>query len=480
MIKRLLTAVLVVAGLLASDALAGNTNKYPRTFSYGGMRSNGWPLIKYVNPNNVPYPPVDSALDYSAIKAIARYQMISLDMAPIIPWRPDIIPAIKSYNPRIIILAYVLANHYSTGPTADSTVDFLNQINSAIRSNSGILYDTNGNQWLDNYTVNWAKRAVVDTMVSIWKSRILTNENISGLMIDCIAPAGISWTTPYFGRNLDLNRAGYATNAQFDSAWSANTTRAINNLRTSYPTKIFIFNAGTYTQPADTALTGRMWENFPYLELGGNYGGSITAKWDTVMSHYTYERGNYSIIKGEHSQVSGSLTRSSVYGQEAMRQARYVLGSAAMGSGWGTYGNDRNLPYTPPSYPTWWYDEYSVKRTPGTTASIADTAGRYVGWLGTPSGSPIKITSGTGSGCYVRLFKYGRVVVNPKSDTLTYRSGLTTLKKITGVMDPTTNNGQIGTAFKMPAYSALFLLNTNASPQKTSKSFLDILIGVFR
>lgn len=476
MLKRLVLSLLVAAGLMASSASA---DSYPRPFTYGGMRSNGWPLIKYVNPANAPYPPVDSALDNNAIAAIARYPLIVLDMTPVIPWRQDILTAIKTKNPKTKIIAYVLANHWYAGPTADSTVDLLNKINSAIRVNNGFLYGTDNLPWIDNYTVNWARRPVVEAMVNIWKNDVLSNTAISGIFLDCFSSGGISWTSPYFSRVLNYSLAGYASAAQFDSAWVVNSTWAVNELKAAYPSKIIILNVGRYIQPSEINLMGRMWENFPYLELGGNYGGSIQAKWDTVLTHYKYENAKYSVFKAELSQFGGTLNRSSVYGQTAMQKARYLLGSAALGSGWATFGNERSLPYTPPAYPTWWYDEYSVRVRPNNTACPADTTGKYTGWLGAPRGAASKITGGTGNGAWVRIFDNGRVVVNPKSDTLTYKSTVV-LKKITGVMDPTFNNGQRGTAFFIPAYSAVFLINTTGQLSATAHRFLDTLFGVIK
>lgn len=479
MLKRLVLSLLVAAGLMASSA---NADPYPRPFVYGGMRSNGWPLIKYVNPAAAPYPPVDSLLDYDVITAVARYPLIIMDMTPVVPWRQDILNAIRLKNKSAKIIAYQLANHWYAGPIADSTVDLLNQINSAIRVNNGFLYGTDNLPWIDNCTVNWARRPVVDAMVEIWKNRVLSNPNVDGIFLDCFAPDGISWTSPYFGRVLNYSLAGYASAAQFDSAWKANSIRALADIKAAYPSKIVMTNSGTYIQPSDSLFNGRMWENWPNLELGGNYGGSATAKWDTVMSHYTYEKSKYATFKAENSQFGGTYATSSVYGTTAMNSARYILGSAAMGNGWATICSERSLPYnTVPSYPTWWYDEYSVTRSWGNAAAYADTTGKHTGWLGEPIAAPSRINTGTGTGAYVRVFQYGRVVVNPKSDTLTYKSS-PILKKITGVRDPSVNNGQVGTAFKMQPYSALFLLNTSVQPEPAippKKSWLRRLLGAF-
>lgn len=487
MFKKLLGGLLILAGLLAGEATAQSTvgeyNTYPRPFTYGGVRSNGWPLIKYVNPAAAPYPPVDSALDMNAIRAIARYPLIAMDMCPIIPWRQDILVEIKKANPSTKIVAYVLAGHYYIGPTADPNVDYLAQVNAAIAATNGILYDTTGVQWLDNYSVNWANKPTADTLLSIWKSRVLPNTKLDGMFLDCIYPSGIGWTTPYGARVLDISRAGYTTKAKFDSAWAANTNRVIGYLKNNYPNKIFILNPGRYISPVDSSAErnrmGRMVEGYPYQELGGNSGASESAKWDTVRAHNVYERAAYSIYKGEHSQISGTLALNSVYGAASMKKARFILGSAALGAGWGHWGNNRELPYTAPAYPTWWFDEYSVAVSDSSQNSVADTTGKNTGWLGMPKDNAVKITSGLGTGLHYRVFENGTVVVNPTTDTLTFVT-TTRHKRITGVRDVTVNSGgAANTAFKVNGSDALFLVRVYTPLSNRKRSFISRLLRGF-
>jgi hypothetical protein len=69
------------------------------------------------------------------------------------------------------------------------------------------------------------------------------------------------------------------------------------------------------------------------------------------------------------------------YTAMSAREVRFVLGSAALGEGFGIYA-PANLDISSYPYHTWWYDEYAVDlKTGRSTSGLINT-----GWLGAPVG----------------------------------------------------------------------------------------------
>src|SRR5262249_9331380 len=87
-------ALVVTAGLPARAA----PRSYPRLALYGSILGNGYPYLK-----------ADGSLDTLEIGRAARFSEVSLDVNPIVPYRPDIAQAFRARNPSITLLGYVLA-----------------------------------------------------------------------------------------------------------------------------------------------------------------------------------------------------------------------------------------------------------------------------------------------------------------------------------------------------------------------------------
>ena len=109
------------------------------------------------------------------------------------------------------------------------------------------------------------------------------------------------------------------------------------------------------------------------------------------------------------------------------------------------FGPDRSLGVRP-VYLSWWYDEWSVKE------GRADTTGRGVEWLGSP-GDAVPHASGA----YLRWFQHGAVIVNPTADTVAINFYGNAYRRILGLRDPWTNNGQAYSIHRVPPHDALFL-----------------------
>lgn len=466
---------LLVGLAIATSAGAVTDNLFPRPFQYAGVRSSGWPLLYYTN--NTPtgsYPPLTQPLDEDAIRAYARYPLVCLDMQPTFFYRHDIIEKIKEINPNCKVLVYILDGHWYPPAGNDPTKDVLygmatDLVNYNVSSGGkAFLYDTVGAQWVDNYTVNTGNSTVSNIMLAGYK-RVLDDPLVDGLFLDCMN-YGIAWTTPYNDgvhpvRNLDWVKAGYSSLQNMDDLFYSEANWRITQLRANYPTKIFATNSGI-PQTAANTLSGRMWENWPYLNAG-----YYPVTWANINSANLSELSYYSTYKVEVGEGGGTypeIALSSIYGLQATAKSRYVLGSAALGEGWATYANNRWNPtytsgpnigkYAVPSGSLWWYDEYSVNVTPGLEYATADTTGAHTFWLGKAKTAAIPVTSGAANGLWYRKFENGVVLVNPTGGTLTYTSDVP-LKRIKGIRDTTVNDGSYGYTFNVPYQSALFLVN---------------------
>lgn len=462
---------LLVGLAIATSAGAVTDNLFPRPFQYAGVRSSGWPLLYYTN--NTPtgsYPPLTQPLDEDAIRAYARYPLVCLDMQPTFFYRHDIIEKIKEINPNCKVLVYILDGHWyppaGNNPTKDVLYGMATDLVNYNVSSGGkaFLYDTVGAQWVDNYTVNTGNSTVSNIMLAGYK-RVLDDPLVDGLFLDCMN-YGIAWTTPYNDgvhpvRNLDWVKAGYSSLQNMDDLFYSEANWRITQLRANYPTKIFATNSGI-PQTAANTLSGRMWENWPYLNAG-----YYPVTWANINSANRSELSYYSTYKVEVGEGGGTypeIALSSIYGWQATAKARYVLGSAALGEGWATYANNRWNPtytsgpnigkYAVPSGSLWWYDEYSVNVTPGLEYATADTTGAHTFWLG----KALNAGASDDNGLWSRKFDNGVVLVNPTGGTLTYTSSVP-LKRIKGIRDATVNDGSYGYTFNVPYQSSLFLVN---------------------
>jgi len=132
--------------------------------------------------------------------------------------------------------------------------------------------------------------------------------------------------------------------------------------------------------------------------------------------------------------------------------ARYTLGSACIAGGMGYVGNS-GLTYAGTNHDqNTWADEYTVD-----VNGVSDGVGTISanrGWLG----RPLAFGSKASSGCWVREFTNGIVVVNGTNGTLSHP--LTgNWKRLQGVFDTVVNNGAaVSGSVSVPAFDARFLL----------------------
>jgi hypothetical protein len=355
--------LLLLFTFVAVPALA--QDDYPRLGLYGHVDGRGVPVID-TNGN----------LDVQMLDNIARRHLVVLDATPFTEYRPDMLPALRSRRAGIKVLGYVQANYIFRSSQADSTVNLPTRIRILVRNANGFLYNQNGEEY-DAANINLAKRDA--------QGRYVVAEALADFFVDHVLVAG-GWDGLYFDRYcttlawmqvpgafVDHLRAGYASFSTFDTHWQAGSDTLANRMRRrAGNTPIFIGNCGQGNKYS--AFNGWMRENFPY-QNGGT--------WETNL---LWNVGGYLTDEPKfRAPAAGWMTAWPVdntqpYSTENMRRARYVLGSAALGDGYGSLNPPDIDPTT--GYMNWWYDENAVHRLTGqSTTSIANT-----GWLGRASG----------------------------------------------------------------------------------------------
>ena len=353
----------LIAALAAGPARAGDD--YPRLGLYGHTVLAGQPVLQ---PNG--------QLDAALLDNIARHHMVVLDATPFTEYRRDMLPALRDRRYGIKVLGYIQADYIINASQADSNVHVPTRIRILVRNLNGFLFNQNGNEY-DTANINLAKRdgqgrfVVAEAMADFFVNEVLVPGGWDGIYFDRFCST-LSWMQVP-GELVDYTRAGYPSFAAFDAAWSAGTDTLANRIRRLAGSKpIFIGNCGNGNKYA--AFNGWMRENFPYQG-----GGS----WQTNMylqpGGYLYDMDHYD---GPYAgwMTAWPTDNATPYSAENMRRARYVLGTAALGDGYGSLNPPDINPMT--GYMNWWYDEYAVSRVAGlSTTAIGNT-----GWLGQPSG----------------------------------------------------------------------------------------------
>jgi hypothetical protein len=353
--------VLAVAARPASAAAP----MYPRLALYGNMRGNGYPLWDSTG-----------TLQTSALDAIARYDEVVIEAAPITPYRPDAIAALRARNPNISMLAYVAPTVFYFGVLDDSLVDIPTRMLRTTRNMNGFLYNKAGNYFLQN-NINLAKKdgfgryVMAESLAVLWGTAVIGSGLWDGIFIDVYCD-GIGWEETA-GDSIDYVRAGYPTHAAFDAAWRAGTDTLASRLRQlSGASPVLVGNCATGTKYV--WFNGWMRENFPYQQGGSWYSNMF---WNP--GGYFGDETNFRAPQHNYIFSAGS---SPPYTSDNARRVRLGLATASLGTGFHVFGPPTRLIW-PDAYHLWWYDEYAVDLTTGNSAT--DRA--HTGWLGQPLGA---------------------------------------------------------------------------------------------
>jgi len=358
-----LSAALAVCALAVSTCSA-TAQAYPRLGLYGSIMGDGYPLL---TPSG--------ALDTIAVAAVARYDVVTLDVNPVTPYHPELLADLRRRNPDIRLLGYVLGHDIWAAADPDSLNHFPTRYRRLVRDLNGFLYNQVGGAMYPGANVNLAKRdgngrfIVAEGLADLFHDAVVSTGLWDGVFIDVYCHT-ISWSQDAT-RRIDYARAGYASLAAFDAAWSAGSDTLANRLRRLSGGGPVL--CGNCAQGAHTAVfQGWMRENFPFQGGGTWYTNLLDDPHGYFADERDYQAPQHNWI---FSAMAGGV--GAPYSSENTRRVRFGLGSAALGGGYATFGPSDRVATTAP-YHSWWYDEYAVDRTSGNSStSIAHT-----GWLG--------------------------------------------------------------------------------------------------
>ena len=362
------SAAALVAVLAAGTCTSALAQDYPRLGLYGSMFGDGYPLWDSTG-----------AVNPAVLDQIARYHEVVLDASPITPYRPDVALALRARRPDIRLLAYLPGQNiwYSADP--DSTVHLWTRYWRTVRDLDGFLYNTHGGLYgsVSNQAgdINLAKYVsghyvVAEALADLFYDGVVKTGIWDGVFVDNYCD-NILWMEAA-GESIDVVRAGYPNRTAFATAWKTATDTLASRLRRlSGSTQVLVGNCAAGTKYA--WFNGWMRENFPYQGGGSWYTNFYSDPGGYIVDEQRFltPRSNYIF-----SSASGVNTP---YTADNTRKVRLGLGSAALGGGYGVFGDYARVSRTQ-QYMAWWYDEYSVDATTG----AASTSIQNTGWLGQP------------------------------------------------------------------------------------------------
>jgi hypothetical protein len=350
----------------ASAQSANSLAPHPRLGLYAGANGAGFPFIRS-----------NQTVDEALLDSVARFDSIILPASPFTEYWPQVLSGLRQRNPNIHLYAYVQADEAWPSNFADSTVHIPTLHYHLVRNLKGFLYDTHGKEFHDaninlTHLDGGGHYDVADTMADFFVQKVWNTGLWDGLFFDLFC-TGILWDQSA-GESLDVARAGFPSPAAFDTAWQAGTNELALRLRKKIGSApLLIGNCGQSKQYL--SMNGWMHEDFP------NQNG---ATWDQNLFRnpggYTVDEASFRAPQSDWLSAWPSDVKQP-YSSDDMRRARFVLGSAALGDGFGTINPDSLDTAT--NYLQWWYDEYGVDLATGRASSrLADT-----GWLGIALGA---------------------------------------------------------------------------------------------
>ena len=370
------TRALSLAALLATaaatsavPALGAGPAPYPRVGLYGTVLMGGFP---FVQPNG--------ALDTLEIGRASRFTEIALDVYPISPYRPDIVAAMRARNPKLIVLAYVLAEDIWPVNDADSLNHIPTLIRHTVRDLNGFLYDKNTGLEYPTIAINIAKKTsgryvVAEALADLFRDRIIRTGLWNGIFTDIFCHT-VSWTQGGTTRVIDYQRAGYASLAALDVAWAEACDVLAARLRQDGgPGFTLVGNCAASSE--HLYYNGWMRENFPYQQ-GGSWESNMLG--DVSSRGYLADDRDYRQPPKNWVLSAANPTAGQEYSSYNTGKVRYGLASAALGEGLHAFTPSRSVTEAP--YQQWWYDEYAVDLATGRSS----TSQVHTGWLGQPLG----------------------------------------------------------------------------------------------
>lgn len=419
--------------------IAPGHGDYPRLGFYGAMRGDGNPFLRS-----------DGSLDSAVCREQARFDVVVLDAAAP-KLRPDIVRALRHFNPKITLLGYVMGSVYwrNDHPAiGDTSTDYPWRYYQAVRESGGLVWDTNGD--VIPYAVNVSKLTTMVSVADVILADVVRPGLWDGLMID-ITCSG-AYALLGFGVAVDLARIGFANISELDAACRVAHRAFIERLRAgSPPGYVIVGNCGAGGER--DLFSGWMRENFPWQNRSEE---TNEDGWVANMIGNGWGQPGYLDDDDTYTPPTLNwLVSNRAYGDslnaENLRRNRYGLGSATLGNGVHSFARDEwELRRR-----WWWFPEFAVNQYGNATSNPY-----WKGWLGRDHGRPWRfegVATSTNTPVLVwrRDFQRGLDLVNPTGYAVRvvpggwWRTIRAPLPGYTGARD---------TAFVVPARDALFLL----------------------
>jgi hypothetical protein len=364
----------LVAALCSARALPAGAQDHPRLGLYGSIMGDGYPFLTSLA----------GPLDTAAVAAIARYHTVILDVNPVTPYRPDLVAELRRRNPSIRLLGYVLGHDIWAAADPDSLNHYPTRYRRLVRDLDGFLHNRLNGQYYPGANVNLAKRdgqgrfVVAEGLADLFHDAVVATGQWDGVFIDVFCHS-LAWTQDGT-RQVDYQRAGYASLAAFDAAWTAGADTLARRLRRlSGDGPVLCGNCGPSAH--FDVFHGWMRENFPWQGGGDWYRNLLDDPHGYLADERDYRQAPHNWI---FSALSG--TAGQEYSAENARKVRFGLASASLGNGYGVFGPSDRVATTAP-YHLWWYDEYAVDRATGRASDQL----AHTGWLGAASGAPYQM-----------------------------------------------------------------------------------------
>lgn len=422
----------LTTGSIVAQSVSTIAQSFPHTAMYGNSTSSGWPFVGSTeklgtcqnndnvtcafntdcgsiatvcnNPARQPGPSVP--LNDAVIRSFAKFPLVILPPTPLSDGRPDIIPALRSYNPLINIFAYVVG-HVTWCPGHPGNIsypvgyfyrDYYMAVSdgdpSCLSPSNRFLWGEDDDLW-EGANVNLAYREqqpdttyrylVAEALAETIYAHSKKSTGFDGIFIDIFC-RGVRWQEALYGP-INLPRAGYPDGTAFDLGWAAGHQRMGERLRelaiadgqSDYP-----IAANCAQAPAELheEMNGWMRENYPYQNGGTFYSNILAWPWGYLHQDRNFRAPQLNTIFTNSDPATQPYTE---YNQQKMR---FGLGSASLGNGYHTFEDGTASPNIVDYY-NWWYDEYAVMTSAAHASSDYGRAvnnHQYNGWLGQPLG----------------------------------------------------------------------------------------------
>jgi len=426
-------------------SLLTDTTGFPHMWRYSYCSGSGSPIV--ITPNVL--------LDTALLAKISRWHVTTLNISPFTdsdrPLYNTVFATLKANNPAIRTYLYntcsVLTQNLGPDPTSFAREAWLLEIGPPdqrlYNSVDGTAYPSE----VATLGVMHNLPNIGASYANLWKKYGAFGE---GYWLDFFwdRPSTVQFFEP---NNYPVNfaLAGYGSPAALDAAYTT-ALQTFSTALQSDPSKTTIVNSGFFSTDATVFLNdGELIENWPPISFS-------LPTFDACMNRLLLWQGTNPTGDGS-SFITMPIGNGPTQGDAAFRQpARFALGSACVAGGMSYTGNsvNQNLLNTVSNDMLTWADEYTVDANGVSDGTGTVAANR--GWLGRPTAFGFKHSSG----CWVREFQRGIVIVNGSGSTINHP--LTgTWRRIRGVFDTTVNNGAtVSGTVNVPTSDARFLLRT--------------------